>query len=88
MRVRVVFNTVAVISVHGHYSEGPLFRRSVVPKVRCSEGPLFRRFVVPKVLSVNTTVNLVHIIFCVCVCVRACVRACVRFCGATIIFLL
>ena len=42
-----------------------LFRRSVVPKVRCSEGPLFRRFVVPKVFSVNTTVNLVHIIFSV-----------------------
>ena len=56
-----------------------LFRRFVVPKVRCSEGPLFRRFVVPKVSSVNTTVNLVHIIFSV--------RACVRFCGATIIFL-
>ena len=61
-----------------------LFRRFVVPKVRCSEGQLFRRFVVPKVFSVNTTVNLVHIHFSV----RACVRACVRFCGATVIFLL
>ena len=30
-------------------SEGPLFRRFIVPKVRCSEGPLFRRFIVPKV---------------------------------------
>ena len=37
----------------------------IVPKVRCSEGPLFRRFVVPKVFSVNTTVNLVHITFSV-----------------------
>ena len=30
------------------FSEGPLFRRSVVPKVRCSESSLFRRFVTPK----------------------------------------
>ena len=29
-------------------SEGPMLRRSVVPKVRCSEGSLFRRFVTPK----------------------------------------
>ena len=26
-----------------------LFRRSIVPKVRCSEGSMFRRSVVPKV---------------------------------------
>ena len=39
------------------FSEGPLFRRSVVPKVRCSdvpkvrcsEGSLLRRFIAPKV---------------------------------------
>ena len=31
------------------FSEGPLFRKSVVPNDRCSEGPLFRRSVVPKV---------------------------------------
>ena len=29
-------------------SEGPMFRRSVAPKVRCSEGSLLRRFVTPK----------------------------------------
>ena len=29
-------------------SEGPMFRRAVVPKVRCSEGSLLRRFVTPK----------------------------------------
>ena len=32
----------------GRCSEGPMFRRSVVPKVRCSEGSLLRRFVTPK----------------------------------------
>ena len=62
------------------YGSWSLFRRSVVPKVRCSEGPLFRRFVVPKVLSVNTTVNLVHIILSVRACGRAGGRACVRVC--------
>ena len=31
------------------FSEGPLLRRSVVPKVQCSEGPLFRRYIAPKV---------------------------------------
>ena len=30
------------------FSEGPLFRRSVVLKVRCSEGSLLRRLVTPK----------------------------------------
>ena len=30
------------------YSEGSLFRKSVIPKVHYSEGPLFRRFVNPK----------------------------------------
>ena len=29
-------------------SEGQMFRRAVVPKVRCSEGSLLRRFVNPK----------------------------------------
>ena len=29
-------------------SEDPMFRRSVVPKVHCSEGLLIRRFVTPK----------------------------------------
>ena len=29
-------------------SEGSMFRRSVVPKVRCSGGSMFRRFVTPK----------------------------------------
>ena len=47
----------------------------IIPKVRCSEGPLFRRFDVPKVFSVNTTVNLVHIIFSV----RACVFVVQRY---------
>ena len=32
-----------------HYSEGSLFRRSVIPKVRYSEGLLFRRFDSPKI---------------------------------------
>ena len=31
------------------FSEGPFFRRFIVPKVHCSEGSLFRRFIVPKV---------------------------------------
>ena len=31
------------------FSEGPLFRKSVVPKVRSSEGSLLRRFIAPKV---------------------------------------
>ena len=41
--------SVVVLPGIARFSEGPLFRRSVVPKVRCSEGPLFRRSVVPKV---------------------------------------
>jgi len=35
--------------VTSQYSEGPLLRRSIIPKVHYSEGALFRRCISPKV---------------------------------------
>ena len=31
-----------------HCSDGPLFRKPIIPKAHCSEGPLFRKPIVPK----------------------------------------
>ena len=40
-------------------SEGSMFRRFVVPKVRCSEGSLFRRFVTPKLRFVTPKLRFI-----------------------------
>ena len=39
----------ACASYVGLFGGFPVFRRFFAPKVHCSEGSLFRRFVVPKV---------------------------------------
>ena len=49
---------------HLTFGDRSLFRRSIVPKVRCSEGSMFRRFIVPKVryseIKVHCSENKVH----------------------------